>query len=163
MTPLTKCDLTLHSSKLLHPVMLVKVLLLLTVMAALALAQTHLRFRTRDLQIETRKLQKQSAELKNRERTLVAETERLKIYDFEFRKYARTDLGLQECPPERSSRVVVSAEIFSKWEELGQRLDRRSRRSLPAPSKVRAVAQLGQRVISWSTTAMAQEADGEKD
>jgi len=154
MTALTRCRQSRNSERLLRPMLTIRVLLLLAVVGALAAAQVHLRFRTRDLQIETRKLQVDRAKLLNQRAALVSSVESLKRYDEDFRLYAVGQLGLQESATSRSDRTTVDPEVAERWERLAQIAERPE----PTPeSKLRMMAELGERMLSWSTPLMARD------
>jgi len=140
--------------------LLARVVLLLAVLGGLGLAQIHLKFRTRDLQIETRKLQQARADLENRKIALVSRVERLKRCDEAFRDYARSELGLRECPPDRISKAFVSAEALARWRHLARAVQRPSAPVDQPP--VRVLAELGQRMMSLSTPLMARDTDEER-
>ena len=89
---------------------------------------------------------------------LVAEVERLKRYDEDFRRYAQTDLGLRDCPPERRREAPLRSETVERWRELAMALEQAPP---PPKSRVRVVAEFGQQMLSWSTPLMAREPDQE--
>jgi hypothetical protein len=154
MTALARCRHNRNGEMLLRPMLTIRVLLLLAVVGALAAAQVHLRFRTRDLQIETRKLQKHRADLLNQRAALVSSVEALKRYDEDFRLYAVGRLGLQESSPSRTHRADIDPEVLERWERLAQIAERPE----PTPeSKLRMMAELGERMLSWSTPLMARD------
>jgi hypothetical protein len=139
--------------------LLVRTFSLLVVLGGLAAVQIHLRFRTGDMRIETRKLQESRNKLSNVRVGLVSDVERLKSYNPKFREYAAQELGLRECHPDSSSRVVVSANVVEKWSgwsaEPAAQLQEED-------SPIRRVAELGDQVWSWSTPSMAREPHGRK-
>jgi hypothetical protein len=85
--------------------------------------------------------------------------ERLKSYNLEFLEHASQEFGLRECHPDSSSRVVVSAHVLEKWAGW-------SAEPVVEPpeevSSIRLAAELGERVLSWSTPSMAREPRGRK-
>ena len=155
MTPLSRCDLRDCSRRVLSPLAVVSVLLLAALAGGLAMAQIHLRFRIRDLQIETRKLQQVRADLSSRKVALVADIERMRRYDGNFEEFA-TQLGLSECPPDRKVTAVVSPESIERWQALARAADAPKRQELP---RVVQVADFVQRMLSWSTPILARDVD----
>lgn len=156
MTPLTQCNFKERSGMLMHPAMLVRVFLVLFVGVSLAMSVTYLRFRTHDLQIETSKLQKQRLQLISQKNHLTSQVESLKRYEPKLREYAQTQLGLQESAPERSARVVVSAETMRRYNDMmnGSLYEENNRAAEPTQ---RLLAVLGEKVTAWSSVSMARE------
>ncbi|HNY26161.1 MAG TPA: hypothetical protein PLA90_05065 [Candidatus Sumerlaeota bacterium] len=155
MTPLTRCKrIKPRPSRHLRVALLLRTFSLLVVLAGLAAVQIHLRFRTGDLRIETRKLQESRDKLSNMRVGLVSEVERLKCYNLKFRE-ASQELGLRECHPDSSSRVVVSASVIEKWS--GWSAEPADEPQEEQDSSIRKAAELGERVLSWSTPSMARE------
>lgn len=156
MTPLSRCDLRDCSPRVLSPLAILSVLLLATLVGGLAMAQIHLRFRIRDCQIETRKLQQARVELGSRKVALVADVERMRRYDGNFEDFARTQLGLSECPPDRKTTAVVPAESVERWQALARAADTPKRQ---APPRVVQMAEFVQHMLSWSTPILARDVD----
>ncbi|MFW6303997.1 MAG: FtsB family cell division protein [Candidatus Sumerlaeota bacterium] len=158
MARLTKCKLKGRRLRLLRPWLVLRLLVLFGLVSALAFMQIHLRFRTRDMNIEARKLQQKRVELANRQASLRAEVERMKRFDRDFQAYAREELGLVECPPERCKQVRIAQSTLERWEAIGKD---DSTRVVPAvesgPSNVVKLARLGQQVLNWSTLSMASD------
>jgi cell division protein FtsL len=154
MTPLSRCDLLSRSRVFLRAKALFCLVSLLLVTVGLALVQVHLRFLTRDLQIETGKQQRVREELHNQKKLLVAEVERLKHYET-IRDYAETKLGLRECLPNQTRRVVVSADTVAKWSDAAAAL------AVPADGTERAkgswLQALGEKAVEFSSVSMARE------
>ncbi|HBF34245.1 TPA: hypothetical protein DDW35_06745 [Candidatus Sumerlaeota bacterium] len=118
MASLSRCELRNSSRALVRPRAVVCVMSLLGVLVAMALMQLELRFESKDLETETYKLQKERAELLGRQKNLFAELKQLKRYDT-VRQYAMDQLGLRECPPDKSSTAVVDARLLAKWNTTG--------------------------------------------
>ena len=154
MRKLSRCILRQNPERVLDPCLLIKFLALFAVVAGLGVAQIHLRFRARDMKIESRKLQSRSKDLCERRGELVAEVERLKRFDPESRSSALEELGLRECPPERSTRAAVSAESVARWERLRLASLPPEKRTL---SRTRALAELAERLFAWSTPSLARQ------
>ena len=150
MTPLTRCDLSRLSSCILRPGMVLKVFAFLLALSSLAVAQTYLRFRTQDLQIETRKLQAEGRELAKRQLDLVEELGALKGCGAE----EHAAMGLRACLP--VARISVSAESTARWEALGRELRRRQVAS-EVSGEEHVLAALSQRLLTLSTPLMAGE------
>ncbi len=154
MTPLTRCKrIKPRPSRHLRVALLLRTFSLLVVIAGLAAAQIHLRFRTGDLRIETRKLQESRNKLSGIRVGLVSEVERLKSYNPKFRE-ASQEMGLRECHPDSSSRVVVSAHVVEKWSGWSAEPADEPQEE---DSSIRRMAELGERVLSLSTPSMARE------
>ena len=97
MAALSRCELRNSSRALVRPGAVFCLMSLLIVLVGMALAQLELRFETRDFDLETRKLQKERADLLARQKVLASELKQMKRYDT-VRQYAMEQLGLRECP-----------------------------------------------------------------
>lgn len=116
MASLSRCELSKYSRSLIRPRAVFYLGTFLTLLVSLSLAQVHLRFLTKDLVIETKKLQKQRADLLNRQKALSAEIEKLRNYDT-IREYALNTLKLRECPPDHSSTEKLLASAVNRWRD----------------------------------------------
>ena len=154
MTPLTQCDLRESSRSLLRPAILLRVAVAAGVAVMLALGLTHLRFGIRDLQIESNKLQRARLALISHKNTVLSEVERLKRYE-RLKDYAQTKLGLRECSPDRSVKVMVSPGAIGRWKDLIEETSARKNPSLPPAERLLMV--LTERVISLSSVSLAHE------
>lgn len=149
MTKLTPCQLDRFERPLLRPLSVFRLVFFFGVVSILLMLQTHLRFRTRDMQIETFKLQERRSALRNHKRALISQVEELKRYET-VRAYAENHLGLRECPPERAARAVVAIETVERWRRI------ESGFSEPGdcrPSSEDLLATVGGRMLSLSALA----------
>ncbi len=160
MARLTKCKLQGRCLRLLRPWLVLRVLMVFGLFGALAFMQIHLRFNTRDMNIEMRKLQRERVELANRYASLRADVEQMKRFDEDFQNYARTELGLVECPPERCKQTRLAASTMEHWQAVSRGEMSETPAQIEEPSRVVRIARLGQQLMSWSSTSMAD--DGEK-
>jgi cell division protein FtsB len=164
MARLTKCKLNGRRLRLIRPWLMLRVLLLFALVSSLAFMQIYLRFCTRDMNIEMRKLQRKRVELANRRASLVAEVERLRRFDQDFQEYARSELGLVECPPERCKQTTVARSTLAHWQSIDRELSAPEKKQPSIePSRVMRLARLGQHVVSWSSLSMASDSDMESD
>jgi hypothetical protein len=156
MTSLSRCDLRTCSPTVLSPLAILGALVLAALVGGLAMEQINLRFCVRDFQIQTRKLQQARVELSSRKVALVADIERMRRYDGNFEDFARTQLGLSECPPDRKTTAVVPAESVERWQALALAADVPKRQALP---RVVQIAEFVQHMLSWSTPILARDVD----
>jgi len=159
MTPLTQCDLRANAKTLLRPGVLLRLAIAAGVAVTFATALTHLRLRTRDLQIECSKLQKERLALISHRNTVMSEVEKLKRYG-RLREYAEVKLGLRECPPDRSARMVVSPRALERWRDLLEE-DKAGQEDRLCPPSERLMAVVAEKVVSWSSVSLAREPLGE--
>ncbi len=153
MIRLTHCNLKRHKNTLLRPAVLFQLLLLLGLATGLALAHVHLRFVTRDLQIETSKLHKERNELNNKQARLIAEVEQLK--DFEnLRWYAEQELGMELCPTERSFKAVLTADAVMRWRSVAVDITETEQDPMFGQT---VLASLSERMVSWSSVSQADD------
>jgi hypothetical protein len=83
---------------------------------ALLLLHVHLRLSIRDLAIETRKLQKEKAQLESRRKQMASELEGLK--DFKtIEQYGLGELGMVYHDPTQTSTLQISTESVRLWRE----------------------------------------------
>ncbi len=160
MARLTKCKLQGRRLCLLRPWLVLRVMVVFGLLGALGFMQIHLRFKTRDMNIEMRKLQRERVELANRYASLRADVERMKRFDEDFQAYARTELGLVECPPERCKQVRLAESTVKRWQSIASGDMPEAESQVEEPSRVVRLARLGQELMSWSSTSMA--GDGKK-
>ena len=154
MTPLTRVKFNGHSRLLLKPLILIRLGVLLSVAVIPAMGLTYLRFQTRDMQIETSKLQAKRQILASYKSNLVSQVEQLKRYD-RMHDYAQARLGLRECPPEQTTRVALSPQVVERWNNVIDKSALREEQTLQSTEHL--IAQVGEKVISWSSVSMARD------
>lgn len=156
MTRITKCKITRRTRTFLRPRMLFYVFSLLSVLGALSLGQIYLRFLSRDLLIETRKLQGRREELQARRQTMLSEVEHLKDYDH-VREYAQAALGLRERSPLLNRRGLVTDDCVRRWTEAYQTVASLKQQKTTATEPERVIASLSDKLFDVSTVSMAEE------
>lgn len=153
MVKLTRCDLSEEYYQTLSPFLVFRIAVLLILIGTLLLAQTHLRFSTRNMKIETVKIQKEYTELYNQQLALTVEVEEKQRFDTDLREYAQGELGLYECSIENIASATVPAKTVARWKALERQM------AAPARANQRddwGVAEFGRRILSWSTPAVGQ-------
>lgn len=161
MTALTQCYAAGRPPLLLRPSLVFRVGFILFFVALLGMGLTYLRFVTRDLKIESSKLQKTQMILLSQKNTLASEVERYKRFE-NLREAESVKLGFAKCPPERSFAIVVSDSAVQKWKDVATRYYEEGEGSRTEPTE-RLLATVGERVLTWSSVSMAREPlDGDK-
>ena len=152
MTPLTRCETRRRSKMVLRPGVTLWMTLAVATLSLLSLVQVHLRFRTRDLMIETRYLQGVRANLINEKNRLISEVEELKRYE-RLRQYAENNLGLCKCPPSRVSTTEAAQSALVRWGDIQDAI-------ADAPktdTSENLLASVGEKMIAWSNVALARD------
>jgi hypothetical protein len=114
MAELSHCVLKHQARTLVRPGALFCVMSLLATVVALGLVQLELRFENRDLEVETRFLQRERATLLEQKKMLLAEEKRQERY--ETVQQTTEHLGLRECMPDQTCEATVSPRLLAKWE-----------------------------------------------
>ncbi|MFP4379121.1 MAG: cell division protein FtsL [Candidatus Sumerlaeia bacterium] len=151
---LTNCISFSPSIALIRPRRFMALVSLLLLLSLMGLGQVYLRFLTRDMQIETHKLQQTREKLQNRQKILVSELEQLKCYDA-IKELAATELGLQECLPEQSRRAMISGDALARWSNAYALIAELRNPQTEAPQRASLIAELGDKVLSFSSVSMA--------
>jgi cell division protein FtsL len=154
MAALTNCRYLSHSRRIIRPRPLICLICLALLLSAMALGQVYLRFLSRDLQIETRKLQGLREELQNRRKALSVDIERLKSYET-IRAHAEEKLGLSECLPEQSRRAIISGEAMARWSDTERIMADLRPADADRQNNKNVIAALGQKALSFSSVSMA--------